>query len=430
MHKTLVIDLPTLRLDWIENEMPRLAALAKGWHRGPIDPVFPALTCTSQATLTTGVGPEKHGIIANGLYDRATRLPEFWTFTDEKIEAKRIWEKARESGAKTGVFFFLNINGAKSDVIILPKPIHKPDGSMEMWCYHKPDGIYPELVKEMGHFNLLRFWGPMAGIESSKWIAESARKMILKHDLDLSFIYLPHTDYAPQKFGPESDPCRKAHRELDGVMCDLIEALMERWKELKIVIVSEYAITPVSRCLKPNLKLREAGLIAIERRDGREYLDYVRTPAIALADHQVCHIYCAKENAARIAEMFRGENCVEAVITDARECGLVHPNSGEVILVARPDAWFAYPWWEDFSVAPDFANKIDIHNKPGYDPLEMFWDVKINGTSQDATLVQGSHGAFPRAANQRAGVVSNLPGIESARSTAEVHGILAGRDQS
>ncbi len=423
-EKIIVIDLPTLRLDWIETEMPRLAALAKNWHRSAIEPIFPALTCPAQASLTTGAPARVHGIIANGLYDRTTRLPEFWVFHDEKIQAKRIWETYGEKGRKTGVFFFLNINGAKADAVLLPKPIHKPDGSMEMWCYHKPEGLYPELVKEMGHFNLLRFWGPMAGIESSKWIGEAARKTILKHNLDLSFIYFPHTDYAPQKFGPDHPASRKAHQELDGVLGSLIEPLLEQWKDLRVVIVSEYGITDVNHCVYPNRILRAEGLLAVENHNGREHLDYAKTPAIALADHQLCHIYTAPENAARIRELFEREMGVEAVITDPRACGLDHPNSGEVILVAAPDAWFAYPWWDDFAVAPEFANKMDIHNKPGYDPLEMYWDVKINGTSQDASLLKGSHGSFPRDDRQKAALISNLPGIESMRATTDLHGIL------
>ncbi len=419
--KILVIDLPTLRLDWIEMEMPRLHALAKNWHRSAIDPVFPALTCPSQASLTTGALPNRHGIIANGLFDRGTKQPEFWVFTDEKIQSRRIWEDFRAVEKKTGVFFFLNINGAKSDAIILPKPIHKPDGTMEMWCYHKPDGLYPELVKTMGQFNLLRFWGPMAGIDSSKWIAEAARRTILQMELDLSFIYLPHSDYAPQKFGPESEPYRAAHRELDGVLCNLIESLTESAPDLRVVIVSEYAMTEVRQYLEPNRILRGAGLLKIETRDGREYVGYANSPAFAMVDHQICHIYCGKENVPAIRSLFEAESAVEEVFTDAAKCGLAHPNSGEVILVAKRDAWFAYPWWDDFSVAPVWAKTIDIHNKPGYDPLEMFWDARINGTAQNLALIKGSHGAFPRDSDQKAALVSNLPGIENASSTRTVY---------
>lgn len=427
-EKTLVIDLPTLRLDWIESEMPRLHAIARGWHQGAIAPVFPGLTCTAQATLTTGEPPAKHGVVANGIFDRATRVPEMWTFPDTEVQARRIWEDYGASGKRTGVFFFLNIRDAKADAAILPKPIHRDDGSMEMWCWHKPEGLYPRLVKQLNHFNLLKFWGPMAGIESSKWIAEAARRTIVEEKLDLSFVYLPHTDYAPQKFGPASDVYRKAHRELDGVVCDLIESLQSEVAELNVVIVSEYAITDVNRWVEPNVILRRAGLLAVETRDGREYLDYANSPAFAMADHQIAHVYCRRDDdVEKIRALFEAEDAIDEVITEPARYGLDHARSGELILVAKRDAWFTYHWWEDFAVAPPFAKTIDIHNKPGYDPLEMFWDVNINGTAQDPALIKGSHGAFARDPDQQAAIVSNLEGIETARSTGDVHRALRAR---
>lgn len=425
-RKILVVDLPTLRLDRIESDMPRFAALARGWHRGPIDPVFPALTCPAQATLTTGASPREHGLVANAIFDRATRVPEFWVFHDDAIRARRVWEERREAGAKTGAFFLLNLNGAKTDAILLPKPIHHDDGTMSMWCLHKPDGLYPDLVKTMGHFNLLKFWGPMAGIDSSKWIAEAAKRAILSLDLDLSFVYLPHTDYAPQKFGPDSDAARKAHSELDPVLCGLIESLVERWSDLAVVVVSEYAITDVSRVVFPNRVLREAGLFAVREEDGRELADYANSPAFAMVDHQIAHVYCDPALAPRVRDLFADRPGIEVATTDAASIGLDNPRSGEVVLVARRDAWFAYPWWEGLDRAPKFATTIDIHAKPGYDPLEMFWDPKINGISQDVSLIRGSHGAFPRDPDQKAAVVSNLPGVENAGSTADVWRAIRG----
>lgn len=423
MEKILVIDLPTLRLDWIESEMPQLHALTRGWHRGAIAPVFPGLTCPSQATLTTGAPPSVHGIIANGIFDRQTRQPELWVFPDEAVGAPRIWERFSKAGHRTGVFFFLNIRDTKADVAILPKPIHRDDGSMEMWCWHKPDGLYLRLVKELKHFNLLKFWGPMAGIESSQWIADAAARTIVEEKLDLSYVYLPHTDYAPQKFGPNSDQYRAAHRQLDGLLAKMISSLTEQLGGLRVIIVSEYGITEVSRCLEPNRILRRAGLLKIETRDGREYIDYPNSPAFALADHQIAHIYCGRGDVARVRELFVEEIAVDGVFTDPAAIGLGHPRSGEVILVAKRDAWFAYPWWDDFALAPPFAKTMDIHNKPGYDPLEMFWDVKINGTAQDTSLIKGSHGAFARDPDQQAAILSNLPGIESAKSTADVFAV-------
>ncbi len=50
----------------------------------------------------------------------------------------------------------------------------------------------------------------------------------------------------------------------------------------------------------------------------------------------------------------------------------MHPRSGELLLIAEDGYWFAYPWWENEHEAPDFARHVDIHNKPGYDPVSFF----------------------------------------------------------
>jgi len=69
-----------------------------------------------------------------------------------------------------------------------------------------------------------------------------------------------------------------------------------------------------------------------------------------------------------------------------------HPRSGELIAVSQPDKWFAYYWWQDADRAPDFARTVDIHQKPGYDPCELFIDPATRSISMDTSLVKGSHG--------------------------------------
>jgi hypothetical protein len=102
------------------------------------------------------------------------------------------------------------------------------------------------------------------------------------------------------------------------------------------------------------------------------------------------------------------------------EHGLDHERSGELVLVADPDAWFTYYYWLDDARAPDFARLVEIHRKPGYDPAELFFDpagpvaakgraarallrkklgmrylMNVVGLDAGARAVRGSHGRLP-----------------------------------
>lgn len=91
---------------------------------------------------------------------------------------------------------------------------------------------------------------------------------------------------------------------------------------------------------------------------------------------------------------------------------------GELVLVAEPDSWFTYYYWLDDANAPDFARLVEIHKKPGYDPVELFMDpddkwVKLKAARAlarkktgmrymmdvvplDPSPIRGSHGRLPQ----------------------------------
>src|SRR5690606_36642604 len=125
-----------------------------------------------------------------------------------------------------------------------------------------------------------------------------------------------------------------------------------------------------------------------------------------LADHQFSHVYVKDQDAAitrKVEELFRGKEGIDEVLAmdERAKYFMDHPNSGEVILISTPNSWQAYYWWEDDAKAPSYARTVDIHRKPGYDPVEMHLDFATKSIPLDATLVRGSHGAPANAENQR-----------------------------
>lgn len=433
MHKNVVLlSIPGLRGPDV-TRMPRLSGLAAAGGSKPQRPSFPCVTWPVQANLATGVGPEQHGVVANGLFHRETGDVEMWTAWNECVQAPQIWDRLHEHDPSltSAAWFPLLSKGCGADYVCIPAPKHNADGTESLWCHTKPEGLYERLLESLGHFPLMHFWGPLANIKSTDWIVDSAVAMARQHQPRFSFLYLQHLDYAAQKHGPDSEQALAALGELDAAIGRLADGYAEAGvDDILWLAASEYVITDVSDVAYPNRVLREAGLLALNDDGGGEVLVPGESAAWALVDHQFAHVFVKNaDEVGRVAELFRGQELVERVLvgTQRKAVGLDHPRAGEIVLIARPHAWFAYYWWLDDAKAPAFARTVDIHRKPGYDPVEMFLDMPSRQTPLDATLVKGSHG-YPADDESRHGVLlasdaAALPGPGILKDT-DVAGIV------
>lgn len=392
-----LVSIPGLRAQDIA-EMPTLSRLADQGSQVPLVPSFPPVTCPVQISMSTGVDPSEHGVIANGFYWRDKQQVEMWTAWNEVIQSPRIWDRLREHDDEltSAVWFPLLTKGTTSDYACTFAPIHNPDGSESLWCYTKPTELYGELRDELGHFPLKHFWGPLANIKSSAWIIDSAIVAAQKYAPRFHFIYLPHLDYAAQKFGPNSPEAKQALVDLDAELEKLVSGFDQAGlKDVLWLFAGEYAIAEVDAISYPNRLLREAGLLTVETKEDGEWIDFANTPAWVLADHQFGHVFIKDaDNIDKVAEILRADPLIEQVLVgpERASVNLDHERSGEIVIISKPNAWFAYYYWLDDNKAPGFARTIDIHRKPGYDPCEMFINMPSMQTPLDATLVKGSHG--------------------------------------
>lgn len=435
MSKTVVlVSIAHLR----EEDLPFLPNLSRLAQKGqclPLTPTFPCVTCPVQANMTTGKLPREHGIVGNGLYYRDKRVLEMWTGGNDLIEAHQIWDVldcSREK-KKSAVWFPLRSKHAQADYVCTPAPIHNPDGSESLWCWTRPAEMYGELKSQFGDFPLMNWWGPMSSIVSDKWSVESAIYTARNHRPAFFYIYLPHMDYASQKFGPDSPQMQQSLEQYNELIGHLTDQFNEIYGEENIVwlFVGEYTIVPVGHVTYPNRMLREAGLLKTIREpeppQGQahavspfasaplgEIIDFAHSPAFAVADHQFSHVYVqdrSAENIEKIARLFIGKDGFDDVLYGDRlaQYGLNHDRAGDLVLVSSPNSWQAYYYWQDDADAPSFTHTVDIHRKPGYDPCELFFDPSIRGIPADATLVKGSHGAPAYDKSQKTLLISSQP---------------------
>jgi predicted AlkP superfamily pyrophosphatase or phosphodiesterase len=420
VQRTAVINIVGLSRRLIGKNTPHLRGFVEANACCQVEPAFPAVTCTAQASYLTGKLPCEHGVVANGWYDRKLAEHQFWKQSNHLVEGAKLWEVLRDEDPEftcAKLFWWYNMYSS-ADYSITPRPIYPADGRKVFDIYTAPMNMREELKSDLGDFPFPAFWGPAAGIASSRWIADSAIWVEKKHRPSLSLVYLPHLDYSFQKIGPEAPEAAVELRRIDRIFGELLAFYRER--DVSVVILSEYGITPVHRPVHLNRLFRERGWITIKEELGREMIDLGASRAFAIADHQVAHVYVNDKGlTAEVQSLMESTEGVDEVLAGARleEAGINHSRSGDLVAVADAESWFTYYYWQDDRVAPDYARCVDIHRKPGYDPVELFIDpairfprlkiarrlaakklgmrILMDLIPLDAGLVRGSHGREP-----------------------------------
>lgn len=417
MKKTVVLNVVGLTPSLIGEHTPFLQKWASKAKTSAIKPVLPAVTCTAQATYLTGKMPNEHGIVGNGWYFKDECEIKFWKQSNKLVKAEKIWEKARKLDPTftcSNMFWWYNMYSSV-DYSVTPRPNYLADGRKIPDCYSHPADLRDKLQSELGDFPLFDFWGPKTSVKSSRWIAQASMMTDKLYDPTLTLIYIPHFDYNFQRYGTQDKSIPKDLKDVDGVCQELIEYYEKAGAE--VIVLSEYGITEVNRPIDLNRVLRKKGYLSIRTEQERELMDAGASKAFAVADHQVAHIYLndltEKETIKKLIESVEG---VEMVLDEHNKATyhLDHERAGDLIAVADKDSWFTYYYWLEDKKAPDFARMVDIHRKPGYDPVELFIDpeIKMPGLAVgsklikkqlgfrtvmdviplDATLVKGSHG--------------------------------------
>ena len=414
--KLLVLDVVGLRPKDLA-QAPNLARLAGRGFAAPMTTVFPAVTCSVQASFLTGTRPSEHGIVANGWYFRDLAQVCLWRQANQLVRGEKVYTAARLADPEftcAKMFWWFNMH---ADVAygVTPRPEYHADGLKKPGLYSQPPELQAELQSRLGDFPLFNFWGPAADIRSTRWIADATLQVIEERDPTLVLAYLPHLDYDHQKFGPDHPRCASALSEVDAQAGRLIDAAQERGAE--VVALSEYGIESVSDPVFPNRLLHERGLLQVQETSHGQLLDCGASRAFAVADHQIAHVYVReREDLSTVRELLERTPGIARVMDRAEQAavGIDHERSGELVCEAEPGCWFAYHYWTEENRRPDFATTVDIHRKPGYDPTELFLDPKLraprlkiafallkkklgfrylmNVIGTDPTLVRGSHG--------------------------------------
>jgi predicted AlkP superfamily pyrophosphatase or phosphodiesterase len=417
--QTVVLDIVGLTPRVLQH-MPALRAIAAAGFCAELGTVFPAITCPVQSSILTGTMPDEHGIVANGWFFRDAGEIFHWRQSNSLVRGDKLWAagRRRDPDYRVGNICWWYAMGMDVDVTVTPRPVYHYDGRKSQDSYAHPQHVHDELTAALGPFPLFSYWGPRAGIASTRWIVRAAEHILDTRRPDTLLVYIPHLDYELQRHGPDGPRAAAAARAVDDVLGPLLRRL--RAEGTTVVALSEYGITGARRPVDINRALRREGLLNVYTQQGMENLDPWTSPAFAVSDHQVAHVYVRDPaDIPRTRDVIKALPGVDEVLDRGGQAALHigHERSGELLAIAEPDAWFTYYYWLDDDLAPDFASGVDIFRKAGYDPAELFLDptdptVKLRAAvsvaklklgirtslqvvALDPAAVRGSHGRLP-----------------------------------
>ena len=444
MKKTVVIDVVGLSSSVIGDHTPFLKDYVKRKSMLRVEPLLPAVTTSVQSTYLTGKWPSDTGIVGNGWYDRGDSEIKFWKQSNKLVHGEKIWEKAKKidpTFSCSKMFWWYNMYST-ADFAVTPRPNYLADGRKMPDCYSYPAELRDTLQEKLGTFPLFQFWGPGANIKSTQWIADASMLTDDLHDPTLTLIYLPHLDYCLQKFGPDFRKIKNELHEIDEVIKQLVTFYESKGAE--IIILSEYGIAPVNQPVHLNRLFREHGLLAIREERGLELLDPGASKAFVVADHQIAHVYVNDPSVTtKVRKLIESQAGVELVLDKSEQATyhINHERSGDYVLMADENSWFTYYFWLDDAKAPDYARCVDIHKKPGYDPVEMFMSSKLRAAYKlmkkkagfryvmdviplDAGLIKGSHGRIETRTEYQPVFISAQALPKAKVSAAEVYDLI------
>ena len=330
---------------------------------------------------------------------------------------------------------------ATADWSATPRPMYPADGRKIPDHYAHPPELHDELDAKLGPFPLFKFWGPAADITSSRWIAaRHACTCASTRKPTLTLCYLPHLDYNLQRLGPDlGHPAHQQGPRGDRrASCgELIDAGRARRRARDRGLGVRHHAGHRRGPHQP----RAAGGRADRgprRARPRGAGPRARPRAFAVADHQVAHVYRPERSRRR-----RGEDAARR----ARRRRAGPGRGGQARVRPRPSRAPA-SWWRSrcriagsatttgwtTTARPDFARTVDIHRKPGYDPVELFVDPALRVphlavgwrllkrklglrtlldviSPKDTRLVKGSHGRITDDPDHGPLVISSEPDL-------------------
>lgn len=324
--------------------MPVLRGLAEhGATADGMATVFVSTTWPSHVSLVTGVGPRAHGVVSNHILNRATGGAEDFTGDPvydaaDLVLAPTIYDRAHAAGLRTAAIDWPATRRAAS--LDFNLPFFK---SQQVFEAHTAPAVWKELAQLGYPIERQGEWAELPRrFLKDAMVADLAIDVLRRHAPDVLLVHFLCADSHQHLYGPRSPEAYWAIAYIDGLVGRVLASLgPDGLDRTSVVVVSDHGFLPVTREIRPNVRLRRRGVLSLDAGGGLAHAQ-----ARFVMNHGAGWVYALEGDRARLARDLRPELAalegVSAVWAPDEYAALglptpdENPRSGDLLLEAAP----------------------------------------------------------------------------------------------
>jgi predicted AlkP superfamily pyrophosphatase or phosphodiesterase len=255
----------------------------EGAYAKSVKTVYPSVTYPAHATISTGVYPAKHGIIANTIFDFKRGYTGKWYWHANYLKSKPIWAVAKENHLKVASLSWPSTLGANIDYLI-PEIWDEKGFTVNLIRRYSTRGLAREIFENVRKITD----NELDDTEKrDRFLTEVACYLIKKYKPDLLLLHLLLLDHVQHTFGKHTQEIIDAVEKIDQCIGLIIKTLRQAGiaDRTTIMVVGDHGFINTHTIIYPNAILKKEGLI----QNGR-------WKALAHVSGSQCAIYLKNKN--------------------------------------------------------------------------------------------------------------------------------------
>ncbi|WP_419152729.1 alkaline phosphatase family protein [Aeribacillus alveayuensis] len=249
------LDFPMLK------ELPHFNELLEnGSYCENVETIYPSLTYPCHTSIVTGNFPNRHGVINNTFLQPGMHSPD-WYWHRKNIKGTTLYDEAKKQGMKTAALLWPVTARAKIDY-------HMPEiFANRPWHHQIPVSLWNGSFFYQLEMNV-RFGHIRKGLsqpELDDFVLESTVHTMKTKKPDLLLVHFVDLDTQRHYHGFSSKEAASAILRHDNRLGRIIDALKETgiYEKSTIVALGDHSQLDHSKAIKPNVLLKERGLIYV-----------------------------------------------------------------------------------------------------------------------------------------------------------------------